>query len=747
MAAPAQHDVEGLGETSRSLSRNIVLVVGAIALLVLGGLLWAGERLIHRYFDEQADTRLTQGADQASLVVARIVAEREQQAALLASLPLMVDAARLGAERARALGIVGQPVELLERRFDAERTLNVDLRVRSFLVDRSASLDLVEVLLTDRNGFNAITTARTSDFVQSDEEWWRRGFRAGVTPASAAYDESARRVSISVASAVRDREGATPLGVLKVVYGVAPIQDAIRRAARMSGARLDLVDESGRIIASSVDSSNLQALPGYLALRDARADAAITYDAGDEDYRAVVRTANGGSWRVVSHASADVLAEPRRIAFLWLTMIGGGLVTALLATLAVANMFMTRRIAQPAAALAEVMESVAGGNFAIRIGASSQDDEIGRLSRATGKMIAELRRLATAIKRSAHETATMAVEITAGAEHMASAAQQMADTSGDLSTQSSDMAETIQEMATDAATLVTLSAELTTGAHDGVARNFQLRELAAENRARFDASARELDALVDEVQSSAASIEALAAASEEIKAFVTLVQKMARQSKLLALNAAMEAARAGDQGEGFAVVASEVRRLAASSSEAAERTEKLVVDVLQRIERSRVSSARSASVVHTVRELTRHGLESFAQVERAVVDTESWTAGIDRAAGTVSAVVMETTRRLEALARGTETFAAAMQEVAASSEEQSASTQEIAAAAGSLAAAAERLSTLVAAVRLDATGPAPAPAAPDAPSPDASAPESVGPPDALPGGALPPAVPGVLAPA
>ena len=701
MHAAARPDSEGLPETSRSLSRNIVLAVGTSALLILGTLVWAGGRLIDGYIDDQANTRLTQGADQASLIVARVLAEREQQVVLLASLPAMIDAAREGGTRARELGLVGQPIDALERRFDAQRTMNIDPRVRAFLVDRGTSLDLAEVLLTDRHGFNAVTTARTTDFVQSDEEWWRRAFRAGMMPATAAYDESVRRVSISVASAVRDREGATPLGVLKLVYGIAPIQEALNRAARSSAARVELVDEAGRIIASSGDSADLRAMPGFAAVRGSRGDAILSYgDAGDER-RAAIRTANGGNWRLVVHVSESALSAPRRTAFVWLAGIGGGLLALLLAMLAVANLFMTQRIAQPAAALAAVAESVAGGNFGIRLTASSQDDEIGRLSRATGKMIAELRRLAIAIKRSAHETATMAVEITAGAEHMASAAQQMADTSGDLSTQSTEMAETIQEMATDAARLVELSAELTTGAHDGVQRNLQLRELAAENRARFDASARELDSLVEEVQSSAASVEALAAASEEIKAFVTLVQKMARQSKLLALNAAMEAARAGDQGEGFAVVASEVRRLAASSSEAAERTEKLVVDVLQRIERSRVSSARSASVVHTVRELTRHGLESFTQVEQAVIDTESWTAGIDRAAGTVSGVVTETTRRLEALARGTETFAAAMQEVAASSQEQSASTQEIAAAAGSLASAAERLSTLVAAVRLD----------------------------------------------
>jgi methyl-accepting chemotaxis protein len=262
---------------------------------------------------------------------------------------------------------------------------------------------------------------------------------------------------------------------------------------------------------------------------------------------------------------------------------------------------------------------------------------------------------------------------------------------------------------------VALSTALTDGAHVGVERNERLRELTRANRARFDVSARELDALVEEVQTSAAAIEALAAASEQIRDFVTLVRKMARQSKLLALNAAMEAARAGEQGEGFAVVAGEVRRLAASSAESAERTEKLVTDVLQRIERSRVSSGRSATAVQNVRELTRQGLESLGQVEQAMGEADSWTGVIDRAAETMGIVVGETTRRLDALARGTETFAAAMQEVAASSEQQSASTQQIAAAAAALAAAADRLSVLVARVKLDAT-PAPESAAPAPPA-------------------------------
>ncbi|MDB4881529.1 MAG: methyl-accepting chemotaxis protein, partial [Gemmatimonadetes bacterium] len=234
----------------------------------------------------------------------------------------------------------------------------------------------------------------------------------------------------------------------------------------------------------------------------------------------------------------------------------------------------------------------------------------------------------------------------------------------------------------------------------GVARNESLRTLAMENRAGLDASSESLTTLSGDVVASAKAIESLGAASEEIRSFVTLVRKLARQSKLLALNAAMEAARAGEHGEGFAVVASEVRRLAAMSSDAAERTEQIVGGVLSAIQQSRESAARAVTTAEEVRTATARATDSFTEIEMAVVEAEAWTASVEQTSAETNNLVMEMTGRLESLAAGTESFAAAMQQVAASSEEQSASTQEIAAAAATLASAAERLSRLVANLQL-----------------------------------------------
>jgi methyl-accepting chemotaxis protein len=344
---------------------------------------------------------------------------------------------------------------------------------------------------------------------------------------------------------------------------------------------------------------------------------------------------------------------------------------------------------------------VAAGDLSKQISDTGEDDEIGRLARAISGMLDELRRLASALNEAAGETASMTDEITASSEEMAASAGMIAHTASDLSQQSNVMAETITALAGSSEHLVKLAADLDAGAHEGIQRNTHLRELALENRRRLDESTKALGTLTADVEASAAAIDALAEASEEVRTFVTLVQKLARQSKLLALNAAMEAARAGEHGHGFAVVAEEVRRLAAMSSDAAEKTERVVTGVLNGVEQSRSSTERTVETVRNVRGATELGSRSFGDIEKAVASGEVLTSSIGQAVQTANDLARQMRLRLDSLASGTEAYAAAMEEVAASSQEQSASTEEIAAAASTLSSAADRLQSIVANLKLD----------------------------------------------
>jgi methyl-accepting chemotaxis protein len=165
-----------------------------------------------------------------------------------------------------------------------------------------------------------------------------------------------------------------------------------------------------------------------------------------------------------------------------------------------------------------------------------------------------------------------------------------------------------------------------------------------------------------------------------------------------------------------------VRRLAAGAAEAAEKTETLVREVLNRVADSRASTARTVTAVETVTSATRQGLESFALIEVAVAENEAWMEAISQASTETHALIGEMTIRLESVSKTTENFAASMEEVAASSEEQSASTQEIADVARALGRSAEELARLVSSFQLGDSsssaageqGPVPAPPA-DAP--------------------------------
>ena len=195
-----------------SLHRRFLFAVGlggAIAILLLAsGAKYALDGVIAR----QGDVRVADAARRGLLVVDGALAERVRQAEFVAASPEVISAARAGAARAQALGIVNAPMADLEKRFEADRSLQVEPATRYYLRSMLPRLGAAEMLLTDANGYNAVTTGRSSDFVQSDEAWWQAAWRNGVSTADAAFDSSAHQTVVSLATLVK--ADTTPVGVV-----------------------------------------------------------------------------------------------------------------------------------------------------------------------------------------------------------------------------------------------------------------------------------------------------------------------------------------------------------------------------------------------------------------------------------------------------------------------------------------------------------------------------------------------------
>ena len=695
-------------KSGRSIGSRLVGMFGLAAMVMLGVVGYAGLVVLRKTMSGDEDDRIINAASLSKQLVDRVLSERARQVDLIASAPQVIAATKKGAVEARRLNLPAQlgntlPQEELaaiEDRFKATRSLQVDSASLHYLKGLLPKLDIAEVMVTDQFGYNAVTTSPSSDFVQSDEGWWQTAWNDGSTSAQATADPATERVVVELARAVLD--GGTRVGVVKVKFGLSMVDSVLAQGSVGGKAlRVDLVDSLGKVIASSVTGTRFKPFVGYASVATHDSAQAFNYGLDASLQRGAVATSNGGRWRVIAHMDETDASHAYYVAR-WALVAGGVVMLGLiLVSLLLIARFVERRITGPAEELAIAAEAVAAGDLSKKVNQIGGDDEIGRLARAISAMIAELRRLASALNESAAETTSMTAEITGSSEEMAASAGQIAHTASDLSQQANLMAETIQVLAGSSEHLVAVASELDVGAREGVERNEQLRALALENRARLDESSHSLTALSGDVEASAAAIEQLAQASEEVRSFVTLVQKLARQSKLLALNAAMEAARAGEHGHGFAVVAEEVRRLAAMSSDAAERTENVVSGVLRGIAQSRASSERTVDTVRAVRGATEEGSRSFGHIEKAVADADGWTSSIQRASTAASGLVREMRSKLDSLAAGTDSFAAAMEEVAASSQEQSASTEEIAAAASTLAGAADRLSRLIANLRLD----------------------------------------------
>ncbi|MBS1230310.1 MAG: mcp [Proteobacteria bacterium] len=256
---------------------------------------------------------------------------------------------------------------------------------------------------------------------------------------------------------------------------------------------------------------------------------------------------------------------------------------------------------------------------------------------------------------------TMVEEIVADAQQIASASAQMLQDFEDVSLRTRQQGESASSMAAAVEEMTVSIAQVADNAHEAHGISVQASDLSASGTQIIENAANEMHKISEAVQSSSTIVEDLGRQSEQITSIVNTIKEIADQTNLLALNAAIEAARAGEQGRGFAVVADEVRKLAERTS----RSTSEIAEMVERIQagtRNAVSSMQSgvAQAGKSV-ELANQAGSSINEIRAGALRVMNVVTSISdsiREQGTVSS---EIARSIEQVAQMSEESARAVQ--------------------------------------------------------------------------------------
>lgn len=370
------------------------------------------------------------------------------------------------------------------------------------------------------------------------------------------------------------------------------------------------------------------------------------------------------------------IAGDMQQALMQFAMVAVGVVLAysLLIVLPFTLLLIRRSIVGPIRQVSETMADIAEGegDLTRRI-TSKSNDEIGKLATGFNTFAQKIHDTIAQVAKSAGEVASAATEIAAVSDEMANGLSQQ-------SAQVHTISSAIEEMNASIVEVARKSVDVAEHAkHDA--------KSAQEGGIIVNETVREMQSIKQTVTDTANSVEELGKRSEQIGQIIEVINDIADQTNLLALNAAIEAARAGEHGRGFAVVADEVRKLA-------DRTTKATDEI-----------AHSITAIQT---------ETKEAVERMSKGTEQVATGVERAS--------EAGESLKRIVNSSQAAVDMIQSIAAAAEEQSAASAQVAnnienissftrqssegasqaaEASGQLSAKAEQLQSLVRQFKID----------------------------------------------
>ncbi|QEY65334.1 HAMP domain-containing protein [Metapseudomonas lalkuanensis] len=333
------------------------------------------------------------------------------------------------------------------------------------------------------------------------------------------------------------------------------------------------------------------------------------------------------------------------------------LLTTLLLALLIgigAALVITRQIVRPLQRTLGAAERIAAGDLSEDLHAD-RNDELGQLQGSMQRMTLNLRQLIGQIRDGVIQIASAAEQLSAVTGQTSAGVNNQKVETDQVATAMNEMAATVQEVARNA--------EQASEAASAADRQ------AKEGETAVNDAVAQMDRLAAEVGRSNDAVDRLKQESEKIGSVLDVIKSVAEQTNLLALNAAIEAARAGEAGRGFAVVADEVRGLAQRTQQSTKEIEELIDGLQNGTQRAASLMDTSRSLTDSTVELTRRAGRRLSAIAQAVSTIQAMNQQIAAAAEQQGAVADEINRSVVNVRDISEQTASASEETAASSSE------------------------------------------------------------------------------
>ena len=371
------------------------------------------------------------------------------------------------------------------------------------------------------------------------------------------------------------------------------------------------------------------------------------------DVLLAVQPVPGTDWLLAMVMYRDVLEAP--LASLLWQLVGLTLVLMLVFSALLTAMFkyLFADLGRVAGALHDIAHGE--GDLTVHIDTRSQD-EVGQLARNFNQFVARLHGIVSRLRDVTVELAAQSRAQAAGAHSRSQRVRQQQDEIVMVATAVTEMASATQEIAGNAEFAATTSGDAV--------------KLAVAGQSQVGQSQRSITGLADEVADASQIIVELDAHAQKISGILATISGIAEQTNLLALNAAIEAARAGEQGRGFAVVADEVRVLS-------RRTHDSTDEIQQMIETLQQTTRRAVGGMETSRQLAGTSVEDAESANQSLARINEAIGSISDMATQIAAAAEEQTSVTSEISRNTENIRHVSQELAEQANQEAAQAAEL----------------------------------------------------------------------